>query len=200
MTILPLGLFERLINRYLRLDPELPELLKPLTGKVAAIEITTLRLTIYIAFLSDAITLQRDFAGDPDVLISGSPFDLMNMSFNNGQISASNVHINGSLELAQNIKNLFDRLDIDWEEQVAKVTGDPIAHGVGSFIRKGLAWGKEACAISKQNVTEYVQEEARCFPPREEIEDFLDDVDLLRNDVDRLEARIQRLMNLGSNA
>ena len=44
-----------------------------------------------------------------------------------------------------------------------------------------------------QNVAEYLQEEGRDVPSRTEAEEFLQGVDKLRDDVDRLEARLKLL-------
>jgi ubiquinone biosynthesis protein UbiJ len=44
-----------------------------------------------------------------------------------------------------------------------------------------------------QNVAEYLQEEGRDVPNRTEAEEFLHGVDRIRDDVDRLEARLKLL-------
>ena len=43
------------------------------------------------------------------------------------------------------------------------------------------------------NVVEFLQEEGRDVPTRVEVEEFLEGVDHLRDDADRLEARLTRL-------
>ncbi|HEX5514246.1 MAG TPA: sterol-binding protein, partial [Gammaproteobacteria bacterium] len=43
------------------------------------------------------------------------------------------------------------------------------------------------------NLGEYLTEEARQLPPAAEVAGFLDDIDRLRQDTDRLTARIERL-------
>jgi ubiquinone biosynthesis protein UbiJ len=43
------------------------------------------------------------------------------------------------------------------------------------------------------NIREYLQEESRDVPSRYEVDRFVSDVNALRDDVDRLEARINRL-------
>ena len=45
----------------------------------------------------------------------------------------------------------------------------------------------------KANVTEYLQEEANVFPPKEEVEDFFSDIDELALAADRLEAKFRLL-------
>jgi ubiquinone biosynthesis protein UbiJ len=43
------------------------------------------------------------------------------------------------------------------------------------------------------NIREYLQEESRDVPSRYEADRFADNVSALRDDVDRLEARVRRL-------
>jgi len=47
--------------------------------------------------------------------------------------------------------------------------------------------------VAEQNLREYLQEEARLLPTRYEAKEFLDAVDALRDDVERLAARVERL-------
>ncbi|NCC30261.1 MAG: sterol-binding protein, partial [Gammaproteobacteria bacterium] len=46
------------------------------------------------------------------------------------------------------------------------------------------------------DLQEYLQEEARLTPTRYEVEAYLTQVDILRDDVERAEARIERLVRL----
>jgi ubiquinone biosynthesis protein UbiJ len=42
----------------------------------------------------------------------------------------------------------------------------------------------------RQDLTEYLQEESKHLPPRQEVEDFFTDISELRDDVERLEIKI----------
>ena len=86
-----------------------------------------------------------------------------------------------------------DEQEIDWEEYLSHFVGDIIAHQVGNCVRSFVDWNQQTAATMRQNMTEYLQEEIRYFPPREECQDFFNDVDEFRSDIDRMEARIQRL-------
>jgi ubiquinone biosynthesis protein UbiJ len=71
--------------------------------------------------------------------------------------------------------------------------GDPAAHQVGAGVRAAGRWGQKVGDTLLQNLREYLQEEARIVPTRYEVDAFLGEVDTLRDDVERLEARIARL-------
>ena len=47
----------------------------------------------------------------------------------------------------------------------------------------------------RQNVTEYLQEELRAFPSRNELDDFYNDIDELSLDVERLQAHVNQLLS-----
>jgi ubiquinone biosynthesis protein UbiJ len=48
-----------------------------------------------------------------------------------------------------------------------------------------------------ENIREYLQEESRDAPSRYEVDKFAADVSTLRDDVDRIESRINRLQDDG---
>ena len=84
----------------------------------------------------------------------------------------------------------FTRID---EEELARVLGDVAARQVANIARGFLDWGRKAASSLTTNVVEFLQEEGRDVPTRVEVEEFLEGVDHLRDDADRLEARLARL-------
>ncbi|MGB5200150.1 MAG: sterol-binding protein, partial [Sedimenticolaceae bacterium] len=84
-------------------------------------------------------------------------------------------------------------LDIDWEEQLSRFTGDIAAHEIGRGVRAASREGARMRRSSEQILSEYLTEEARLLPHRFEVEDFIADVDTLRDDAERLAARIALL-------
>jgi ubiquinone biosynthesis accessory factor UbiJ len=73
------------------------------------------------------------------------------------------------------------------------VIGDVAARQVANFARGFLDWGRKAGGSLATNVAEYLQEEGRDLPTRTEAEEFLEGVDRLRDDAERLEARLARM-------
>jgi ubiquinone biosynthesis protein UbiJ len=70
---------------------------------------------------------------------------------------------------------------------------DVPAHQIGRFARMAFGWTHKAAATTVQNIAEYLGHERHDLVPRNEGEQFLRGVDALREDVDRLEARISHL-------
>ena len=54
-------------------------------------------------------------------------------------------------------------------------------------------WGRRVSAVVSANSTEYLQHELGALPPSHVVERFLHDVDILREDADRLAVRVERL-------
>ena len=81
------------------------------------------------------------------------------------------------------------------EEGVASVVGDAAAHSLGELGRGMGRWARDARSTMGANIREYLQEESREAPSRYEIEKFTKAVRTLRDDVDRLVARFDRLQD-----
>ena len=82
---------------------------------------------------------------------------------------------------------------------MAQFTGDVVAHQVGSLFRQGLAFKRQISDSMRHDLTEYLQEEVRAFPPREEINDFFNDIDALSLSAERLEAHVNLLLMDGTS-
>ena len=78
--------------------------------------------------------------------------------------------------------------------------GDSAAQNLGDLARKLHGWGEEAQKTMQQNLSEYLAEESRAVPSRLEVELFRQDVNKLRDDVARFEARLNRVQILRTSA
>jgi ubiquinone biosynthesis protein UbiJ len=183
------------INRYLSLDAETLSRLAALSGKVIAVELRGLGVTLHMAPHGGGIQLLGDYRGAPDTVISGAPWSLARAGYggDRGALFAGEVEIRGDVALGQRFEAILRGIDIDWEEQLSRLVGDVAAHQVGRLVRDTAAWGAKSADTLGRDVSEYLQEESRHLPQRDEVDAFLAAVDVLRNDVERLEARVKRL-------
>ncbi|MCG7925708.1 MAG: SCP2 sterol-binding domain-containing protein [Candidatus Thiodiazotropha taylori] len=187
---------EQLLNQAINLDPEAAKRLAPMQGRVIQLDLLGTGLNLYMIPEPQGFQVLSHFEGEADCLLRGSLLDLASMrnpSNSSDQLFNGSVTIEGDTALAQRFGAFFSSLDIDWEEQLSRLTGDVAAHQIGSLARGFLGWGKQLNQTTSLNLKEYLEEELRLIPGRYEMNPFLQDVDRLRDDVERLEARIQRL-------
>ena len=108
-------------------------------------------------------------------------------------IRKGDLEITGDARSAERFQRLLAFAKPDLEEELSNVVGDAAAHRVGEIVRGIGNWGREASSTMGANIREYLQEESRDAPSRYEVDRFADETGALRDDVDRLEARINRL-------
>jgi ubiquinone biosynthesis accessory factor UbiJ len=187
-------LFEAGFNRVLQLDPDALRRFSELHGKVILLEIALsgAPLRIYLLPSHDAVGLRREYAGLPDVTISGPPSVFLNALVGGPAVSAA-LTIRGDIELGQRFQRIVSHLAPDWEEGLAHVVGDIPAHQFARLARGFVEWNRQTLRTLGVNGAEYLQEEAFVLAKRERVQELLREVDRLRADADRLEKRIERL-------
>jgi ubiquinone biosynthesis accessory factor UbiJ len=184
---------EAILNRYLNLDFECKEHLHRLSGKVVKIEWNP--LTYYWLFKSDAIYLSKDYSGPVDLILRGSTFDFLCSVFIKKDKALTDIPLQvvGDMEFGKQFKDFFSNLEIDYEEQLSKIVGDVIAYPMIQVLKAITLWARQSMECFSQNLTNYVQREMNWLISEEELQYFFSDVDELRDDYARLEARINAL-------
>lgn len=198
LTGLTIAGLEQAVNRYLALDPRAQTQMAQLHGRVIAFEVQGLGRTVYLVPTPTRLLILAEFEGEPDCRLRGTPLALARMTdqrTNSDLLFSGEVEISGDTELAHRFGKILAAMDIDWEEQISHFTGDIIAHQIGNTTRATLNWGSRALDTLSQDTQEYLQQELRLLPDRREIENFLSQVETLRDDVERLQARLLRLQS-----
>ncbi len=194
---LPLRLIAGVINRLLELDPDLAASLAPLEGQVLEVQLKGLDLAVYAHFTAARVVLSGQAPAEAiHVSVRGTPLALLGMvrEENRQQALASReVEIIGDLGLAQQIQALLSDLHLDWEELLSHYTGDIIAHQLGNAARGLSAWGRRTRHTLEQDISEYLRYETGLLPSRQEVHAFLDEVDTLSADSERLQVRLRHL-------
>lgn len=187
---------EAAINRVLALDPEGASRLARAQGRVLRVELLGLGLQLYVVAEDAGLRLFGEYAAEPDCVVRATPAALLSMAIaehREDEVFRGSVQIDGDNGLAQTIGEVLKGLDIDWEEQLAAVVGDTAAHQIGSQARAGSRWATRTGRALESDLREYLIEEGRVVPSDTEMQGYLSGVDRFRDDVERLEARIERL-------
>lgn len=188
-----------LVNRQIKATTPARELCAELDGKVIAVRVRDTALAMYFFVCPDEIALIGDYDGEPDVAITGTVLSLARLAGTGGEdaIRDGSLDLVGDMEVAQAFQMLLRYGKPDLEEELSGIIGDVAAHRLGEVARSVGNWGKEARSTLRQNITEFLQEERRDVPSRYEVEAFTQKVDALRDDVARVEARLNQLEQKG---
>lgn len=184
-----------MINRQVSGKTPARELAAELDGKVIAVRVRNTALAMYFVIAGDQVSLRLDPPGEPDVAISSSLFALASLAARGGETALrdGSIELTGDLYTAQAFQRLLSYGRPDLEEELSTIIGDAAAHSLGDVARNIGRWAQGARQTMQQNVGEYLQEESQAVPSRYEVDSFRQNVNMLRDDVDRLEARIRRL-------
>jgi ubiquinone biosynthesis protein UbiJ len=185
------------LNRNIRATTPARELCQKLAGTVVAIRVRNTALTTWFIVQDDRLELTTETDLEPDISISGSLLTLAQMAGESdvAAIRSGALEFIGDPVLADDFRQLLAFAKPDIEEELSGIVGDVAAHRIGEIARGLANWSREARSTMGDNIREYLQEESRDVPSRYEVERFTANVNTLRDDVDRLEARMKRLRN-----
>ncbi len=189
-------ILETVINRYLALDPEMLDKLGQFSGKVIKLEITGINKVFFIYPGDGGMQVTTEHEGHVDTVLRGSPASLLKMGLVSNAASLllkGEVEIEGDTRLGHQFKNILSQMDIDWSEPLSSMFGDAAAYQIQQTGSSLGEWSKKTIASFSNSVSEYLQEESRDVVTETELEIFCEEVDRLRNDTDRLQARINLL-------
>ena len=187
--------FEAVLNRNIAASATARQLCRQLDGKVLALHVTGTPVNIFLRGTGERMEVDTVNTGVATASLSGTPLSLLRLAGARADaaLRGGNVHIEGNAEVAQTFSELLKNARPDLEEELSRVIGDVAAHQAGNIARSALAFGRRAADTFAQNVAEFLQEESRDLPTRTEADEFLAGVDKLRDDVDRVAARIKLL-------
>ena len=103
------------------------------------------------------------------------------------------MRISGDADLARRLQRLAERFDPDWQQPFAAVFGDVLGVQIANACASALRQARTLGGNFAETTAEYVVEESRDVVGRDELAAFHDDVDALRDDFERLAARIARI-------
>ena len=183
------------LNRNIRTTTPARELCAKLDGTVVAIRVRNTALAAWFVIGEESLELAMECDDEPDVVISGSLLTLVRMAGEGGveALRDGSLELTGDTHAAERFQRLMAYAKPDLEEELSGVVGDVAAHRIGSIARDIRDWTRGARATMGANIREYLQEESRDVPSRYEVDRFAERVGTLRDDVERLEARLDRL-------
>lgn len=189
-----LSTLEANLNRNIAASSAARALCARLNGKLLCVQLTGLPMELTLRAEGERVQLTSDSEVTADAKLSGSPLGLLNLASQQKRTtSGSSVHIEGDAEVAHGFSELLKLAKPDLEEELSRVVGDVAAHQLGNTVRSLLGFGRRVGDTLLQNAGEYLSEEGRDVPSQTEAEEFTRGVDILRDDIERFEARLNAL-------
>ena len=190
--ITPNSAVVKLFNRVLADYPLAREQLQPHAGKSIAANVGPLecRLRITVDGLAEMIGEGNDTPPDVSFQI---PLAFLPRLMQRDEAAFSQVVFSGDSEFASLLSTLARNIEWDIEEDLSKLVGDIAAHRIVDTAKRTNEWRQDATQRFTENVAEYLTEERRAFITRHDLETFALANEALRDDVARLEARLNHL-------
>jgi len=180
--------FVLVLNRLLEAEPWARERLAPFAGETVELRAPPL----------PALRFAIEQAGrvapgtQPNLTITLRP-DSLPALLRGEEHFMRTVEIEGNARFAQEVLYLARHLRWDFEEDLSKVFGDAAAHAMAGAVRSFAAWQVDAARRLGEGLMEYAVEESRLLAPRAQFAAFSGEVARLRDALERLEKRIERL-------
>lgn len=197
-TLLPqfiAATLEKLLLKYIRLDPEALQKLQRLQGKQLAFTLRELNITLVLTATRDTILVGKN-AEAADCRISA---DLASLSKLRDPaqltrlIRADALDIAGDIQIAQQFSHFLQQLNPDWEQALSRYFGDALAHKLVRTAWQLHQYLTQKSALLSQMTTELMQDELTVTPTRTETEWFGDQVSFLSAKVAHLDQQLRLL-------
>jgi ubiquinone biosynthesis protein UbiJ len=184
---------EAALNRLLALDSVVATDLATLEGRSVALRLKPWPKPIRASVKQGRFRLED--AADADLSIAATPGALLALAGERGGLSlpAGRIEIAGDADLARRLQKLVAGFSPDLDAPLAAAFGEVAGHQIGKGLRAAFAFGRDTLRTLTRSTAEYLREESRDLVAPGEVEAFIEEVDGLRDAVERAEARIQRL-------
>ena len=201
-TVLALAALEDLLNKALDLDPATRLQLNQHIGRSILVNVQFPHLSILV-FLDEGkvrLTPAEDhLSHEANATVTASSFDLIKQALNKEQvISQSGLQIEGDVFFLHELQKISHQIDIDWEFGLSQFVGDISASQIGQGVRSLFDFAKQAANAFLNNSSQFLREDAQILPKKWQVDDYIEEVQELRSDIERLEARIILLQQRSS--
>lgn len=176
------------LNRLLDTQPHLRDRLARHAGKQAVISLPPLRVGFAISEEGRLDPPESERQTDTEILVT--PDRLLGLVAGDRD-ALKQAKVSGDGVLASDIAAALDHLD--WALALRPVLGDILAARAAQAISAFGQWRQQAHAALGQSLAEYATFEAGMLVDRQAMTRFLAEVDELRDDAARLEARLKLL-------
>lgn len=196
------GAVEVALNRVLRLEPDVAARCGQLKGRVIGLAAAPMNWQFYIEFIDGGVRVADHWEGEVDVAVAGALADLLRMAAAQAGGSSAlprGLQVHGDVMLLNQFREMLMDAEFDPEELLARFVPGHTAHRLATGLQGLFKWGQETVATLGLDTAEYLREETGDLVHRDDVEDWMKQVDAVRDGTDRLEARLRRLEAAAAN-
>ena len=186
------------INRVLALDATALPRLAPLSGKVLAVHCSSPAMSLYLLPDVDGLHLASQWHGEISCSLQAPASSLVRLALSQNKtaiLHQPDVELSGDSAALMTLAGILQDLELDWEYELSRWLGPVASQLVGSHVRSRLNWASQSAGSLRQNLADYLSEEARSLAGQREAEARFAELDQLKLALDRLDARIERLVH-----
>ncbi len=165
-------------------------LLMPFPGQSVQFQSGLAKATLVI--LEDGGLAMAGETNPPDAILTIPPGVALRIMARD-ETASQMVQIEGNIALANAIAQVLQHIKWDIEEDLSRIVGDAPASELVKFGKKISSTSRQQITNVAAMFTEYWQEEKPLIAKKRHIEQFIGEVDKLREDAERLEKRLARL-------
>lgn len=204
MTTPPLlcAIFEVALNRFLRQESGAASQCMSLQGHPLAFEVTDIGWRFVIEPINGAMRVGEGGEVEPVVTVRAPTFRLLSTAMTaltGHEETAGSIEIDGDAEVLQRFTRILRLVGFDPEEVLSQMLGDVVAHRLAGGIRNLTGWGRRSLNSMSYSAAEYLREETEDLTRGGDVEEWERNVDVLRDAIDRLEARLNLLESSRDN-
>ena len=191
-----LAAVERGLNPLLALDAVALSRLARLEGKVLAIDCPSPALRIYLMPESGGLRLASHWEAPADCTLSAPADELLRLALSRDKVAVlhgPHVELQGDAIALTELANILQSLELDWEYQLGRWLGPLGAALLAGRLRSAAGWAGDSLHSLRQDLADYLAEEARTLVGQREAQARFNELDQLKMTLDRLEARVDRL-------
>ncbi|OGT41815.1 MAG: hypothetical protein A3F13_07730 [Gammaproteobacteria bacterium RIFCSPHIGHO2_12_FULL_40_19] len=194
LTLL-LPTLEIIINRALKCDPDALTKIASLKNQVIEVNCEDWNMIFYIIPDSQGLQFHKKYSGEVNTTIRGTLNHFLHIFVKGADTKTLfqyPIDINGNTHNVEVLRDAFKNIDIDWEERLSHYLGDAIAHKVCFHFKKAKKMLEKSAENVVDQTKEFIHFEARNLVSNKQAEKLYADIATLRDDVDRIEARIKK--------
>ncbi|BDX08571.1 ubiquinone biosynthesis accessory factor UbiJ [Planctobacterium marinum] len=202
------SVLESAINKLLTMDDAAPNKLAKLHGKRLQVSLSELHYDLLFVFSSSVDVLSvakmtpeqaNKLPDDIDCLLATSLFtlpELKDVANITQLIKQDKLNLLGDIQVAQQFSHVLKSVEIDWEEQLAKYTGDVVAHELSQAAQRLKKHFLGFLQRTETTLRDAALEEKNIAATEAAVDDFCGQVSAVQQRTQQLESRLSRLIEL----